>query len=815
MPADLVTNFAITRSVEAFFTGGQVQWTRDGQTLFTPCGAVVKSMNVDTGAPGFTLGSSEDSSSVTSVRLAPTDRFIVVAYSNLLIKQYTIAQKPEPDEEVLPNAEAVTLERQWKSQHRAPIMVMEFCDDASLLATGSADFSIKVWNLTAQYCTHTLTGGQSVVTRMVFYDTDALAAGFAEGDVRMWDLTVKDSAKRLKVEWKAHTSHVTGLVLQNDQLIVASRDQTATVFDLTTLKKLKTVPLFEAVESFDSAVGVDETGGPAAALFASVGEEGTLKLWDLATGRAVRTAKLVANQVEQLLVCRERNQYVLVTADHNLLLVDGQSLQAVKQFVGFNDEILDVAFVGDESERERCLLVATNSPELRLYDRLDWSCKLIPGHSDSVLSIDCAPWNRQIFASGAKDNAVIVWRNSSKKKEIEKLSKATGHTNSVSAVKFGRLGKPKFLLTVSHDTTLKIWPLNGVAFGEAPKKKAERTDADATETLSASCTVVAHTKDLTALDVSPNDRLCATASLDKTVKLWHIDLERLTFASAGAITGHKRGVWDVRFSDTDQVVATASGDCTVKIFALVDRTCVKTFEGHPSAVLQVRFLSGGQQLLSADSGGLLKLWTIRSNECTKTIEAHDDKIWALLPTADSSKVITGGSDARLLVWDDVSEKERLEAEKKRSERVAQEQQLANLLEQNRFTDALRLTLKLGRPFSALKVVEQLVALEGDENALRSSINDLKIDQVALLLEYASGWNTNSRNAHTAQRVLFEVLSSFPPAKLMDFPNIKGLIESFLPYTQRHFERLSRAKQQATFLEYTWQRMRLSDIDSPR
>ena len=159
MPTDLVTNFAVTRSVEAFFTGGPVQWSSDGLTLFTPCGAVVKSMNVDTGTPGFasvylltlffadfsfTLGSSDDNSSVSCVRLAPSDRTIVIAYSNGLLRLYAMP-KQDTDDDADKTPQSATMERQWKSTHFAPIMVMEFGDDGNLLATGSADFCIKVF----------------------------------------------------------------------------------------------------------------------------------------------------------------------------------------------------------------------------------------------------------------------------------------------------------------------------------------------------------------------------------------------------------------------------------------------------------------------------------------------------------------------------------------------------------------------------------------------------------------------------------------------------------------------------------------------
>jgi U3 small nucleolar RNA-associated protein 13 len=72
--------------------------------------------------------------------------------------------------------------------------------------------------------------------------------------------------------------------------------------------------------------------------------------------------------------------------------------------------------------------------------------------------------------------------------------------------------------------------------------------------------------------VSPNDKLIASASQDKTIKIWNSQDLMLN----QTLAGHKKGVWDCAFSPVDKMLVSASGDKTVKVWNLATGACLAT-----------------------------------------------------------------------------------------------------------------------------------------------------------------------------------------------------------------------------------------------
>lgn len=63
--------------------------------------------------------------------------------------------------------------------------------------------------------------------------------------------------------------------------------------------------------------------------------------------------------------------------------------------------------------------------------------------------------------------------------------------------------------------------------------------------------MVGHEKEINVVKYSPNEKLIATGSQDKGIKIWDVKKLENIMTLTGYILfilGHKRGVWDLSFS---------------------------------------------------------------------------------------------------------------------------------------------------------------------------------------------------------------------------------------------------------------------------
>jgi len=81
--------------------------------------------------------------------------------------------------------------------------------------------------------------------------------------------------------------------------------------------------------------------------------------------------------------------------------------------------------------------------------------------------------------------------------------------------------------------------------------------------------------------LSPDVQYLATASSDKTVKLWNLD----GFKLEKELKGHQKWVWDCVFSVDAAYLVTASSDTTARLWDLSSGEAIRIYSGHQKAVV--------------------------------------------------------------------------------------------------------------------------------------------------------------------------------------------------------------------------------------
>jgi len=277
----------------------------------------------------------------------------------------------------------------------------------------------------------------------------------------------------------------------------------------------------------------------------------------------------------------------------------------------------------------RCNRVATASFDgsIRIWNVNTFTVGIaLSGHTQPV---SCLRWSGEGFLySGSRDTTLKVWRASDGAlcSSLSQPTSMSGHSHWVNTLALNT----DYVMRTGHQDPKDLMKVTA-----APPLPVDQRVAAAKARYSA---VLAAAGGV--------ERLCS-GSDDFSLCLWEPHSNKKQVCR---MSGHQQLVNDVKFSPDMRLIASASFDKSLRLWNGVTGKFMAVLRGHVAAVYCLAWSADSRMLVSGGKDSTLKVWSVKDKGLLLDLPGHADEVNAVDWSPDGRCVVSGSKDKLVKIW---------------------------------------------------------------------------------------------------------------------------------------------------------------------
>ncbi len=394
-------------------------------------------------------------------------------------------------------------------------------------------------------------------------------------------------------------------------LASGSIDNTVRLWEVATGREVRT---FSGHTKAVKAVAFSRDGR----LLASGSIDDTTRLWNLDTGREMQRLQ-GCGSVSALALSDDGRLIASGNMEKSIKLWDRTTGQERNTLTGHQGLITALVFSPDGNY----LVSGSADNTIRLWDVASGrTTQTFKGHTDRIRAISFTS-DGQVLASAADDGTVRIWKTSNPREQRT----LQGNGKKVLSVAF--IANAQQLISANANGAIKVWDASsGRELWSVPAANDEKV-------LEAIATVF-----------NSNGTIAAFSSGDKTIQL--VDVQ--TGRELRTLTTHSYGVYATVFSPDGRWFATAGKENTIKLWETATGREVSSLEPNSGFINTIAFSPDASLLAAGGLSGAITFWDV-SGRKIRSLMGHTDSVNGLVFSPDGRLLASASGDTTLKVWE--------------------------------------------------------------------------------------------------------------------------------------------------------------------